>query len=110
MQHYIEEALAAELSVKQGPYNVAFEVLVVPNNEAEIETMNPLIAMAALADPDTMYWHEAMSQPDQKQFLEAAIKEVNDQTKNGNWEVVHQTQVPLDATILPAVWSLRGKR
>ena len=64
MQCYIEEALVAELSVKQGPYDVAFEVLAVPNNEAEIETMNPLIAMAASADPDTMYWHKAMRQPD----------------------------------------------
>ena len=102
--------MAAELSVKQGPYDVAFEVLVVPNNEAEIETMNLLIAMAASADPDTMYWHEAMSQPDQKQFLEAAIKEVNDQTKNGNWEVIHQMEVPSDASILPAVWSMKRKR
>ena len=109
-QRYIEEALAAELSVEQGPYDVAFEVLAVPNNEAEIETMNPLIAMAASADPDTMYWHAAMSQPDRKQFLEAAVKEVNDQTKNGNWEVVHQTEVPSDASILPAVWSMKRKR
>ena len=110
MQCYIEEALEAELSVEQGPYNVTFEVLVVPNNEAEIETMNPLIAMAASADPDTMYWHETMSQPDRKQFLEAAVKEVNDQTKNRNWEVVHQTEVPSDASILPAVWSMKRKR
>ena len=109
-QRYIAEALAAELSVEQGPYDIAFEVLAVPNNEAENENMTPLFAMAASADPDTMYWHEAMQQPDRKQFLEAAVKEVNDQTKNGNWEVVHRTQVPSDATILPAVWSLRRKR
>ena len=109
-QRYIAEALAAELSVEQGPYDIAFEVLAVPNNEAENENMNPLFAMAASADPDTMYWHEAMQQPDRKQFLEAAVKEVNDQTKNGNWEVVHRTQVPSDAAILPAVWSLRRKR
>ena len=100
----------AELLVEQGPFDVVYEVLAIPNNEADMEMMNPLIAMAASAEPDMMYWHKAMHQPNWKQFLQAAIKEVNDQTKHGNWEVSHHTQVQPDASILPSVWSMKRKR
>ena len=107
----IEEAMAAELSRDSGPYDVAYEVLAEPkNDEAPDENEHPLLAFAASSDPDTMYFHEAMQQADRKQFLEAAAKEVNDQTKNGNWKLVHKSQVPQDATILPAVWSMKRKR
>ena len=38
---------------------------------------NPLYAFKAKsADPDTMYLHEAMKQPDRKEFLKAIKKEV----------------------------------
>ena len=102
--------MVAELLVKQGPYNVTYEVLAVSNNEADTERMNLLIVMAASADPDMMYWHKAMQQPNWKHILQAAVKEVNDQTKHGNWEVIHHTQVPPDASILPSVWSMKTKR
>ena len=55
----------------------------------------------SIPNPDTMYWHKVMQQPNQKQLLEA-VKEVNDQTKNGNWEVFHHIQVPPNASFLPA--------
>jgi hypothetical protein len=35
----------------------------------EEEEIHPLIALAASSDPDTMYYHEAMQEPDKKQFI-----------------------------------------
>ena len=67
-------------------------------------------AYAASRDPDTMYLHEAMKQPDQKQFLIAMRKEVEGQIANGNFEIVHISNVPQGASILPAVWAMRRKR
>jgi hypothetical protein len=52
---------------------------------------NPLLfAFAASADPDTMYLHEAMKQPDRNKFMEAMQKEINDHTENGHWRIVPQ--------------------
>ena len=56
---------------------VAFEALQAP--VAELNP-HPVISFKANADPDTMYYHEAMRAPDAKQFREAMQKEVDDHT------------------------------
>jgi hypothetical protein len=58
-------------------------------NDFDSNAEHPLLfAFASSADPDTMYLHKAMRQPDQLQFIEAMKKEVADHTKNKNWRVV----------------------
>ena len=54
------EAHEAELKHANKTY-VAYEVLAEIDNG--IDDANPLLAFAASADPDTMYFHEAMRQP-----------------------------------------------
>jgi ornithine carbamoyltransferase len=49
------------------PYYVAYKTIQEWNSESD-ET-HPMQAYAALADPDTMYYHEAMKEPDRKQFI-----------------------------------------
>ena len=69
-----------------------------------------LQAMKAQADPDTMYYHQAMKEPDADKFLEAMDKEIQDQCKNGNFDVVLKTEIPQGTKLLPAVWQMRRKR
>lgn len=71
---------------------------------------NPLVVMKATSDPDTMYMHEAMREPDKEHFKKAMKKEWNDQLSNGNFVVRHKSEIPIDATILPAVWQMKRKR
>jgi hypothetical protein len=81
------------------------------DDEFCIEDKDPLLfAFAASADPDTMYLHEAMRQPDRLQFIEAMKKEVTDHTNNKNWCVVHRSEIPTGMPVLPAVWSMKRKR
>ena len=85
-----------------------------PNGKDEYNLMlmedNPLLAFKATSDPDTMYHHEAMREPDKEHFKQAMVKEVKDQMDNGNFSIVHVSQVPKDKTILPAVWQMKRKR
>ena len=74
------------------------------------ERDNPLHAYKAVADPDTMYLHQAMKEPDRKEFLKAMQKEVEDQYNNNNFSVINRSQVPKDKSILPAVWQMKRKR
>ena len=50
---------------------------------------NPLLAMkAADSDPDTMYHHKAMREPDKENFKEAMQQEWDGQVGNGNFSLV----------------------
>ena len=48
------------------------------HNEEELE-LDPIQAYAASADPDTLYYHEAVKEPDKAGFLKAMEKEFIDQ-------------------------------
>ena len=80
-----------------------------PYNNDPLED-DPIQAYAASADPDTLYYHEAMKAPDKKQFQVAMEKEINDQWENGNFILKLRSAVPIGKLILPGVWALRRKR
>jgi hypothetical protein len=80
-------------------------------DEYEIQrNMSDPIAFAASSDPDIMYLHEAMREPDKKQFVQAMIDEVTTHTERGHWKIIPITDVPTGTKILPAVWAMRRKR
>lgn len=91
------------------PYHVAYETIKewVDIDDGE---QHPMLAYAASADPDTMYYHEAMREPDRPQFIKAMKKEVQSHTENGVWELVTRSSVPPGTKILPAVWAMKRKR
>ena len=68
------------------------------------------MAYKATSDPDSMYLHQAMKEPDRAKFLTAMLQEVTDQVKNENFTVVKRNQVPEDRTILPCVCQMRQKK
>ena len=45
----------------------AFESLL-PIGQREVEQYDDPMAYKAVADPDTMYWHQAMKEPDRAKF------------------------------------------
>jgi hypothetical protein len=71
---------------------------------------HPMLAYAASADPDTMYFHEAMREPDSAEFVKATGEEVQSHTENEVWELVPRSSVPPGTKILPAVWAMKHKR
>ena len=74
------------------------------------EHMDDPIAFAASSDPDTLYYNQAMNQPDRLQFVEAMKKEITDHTSRGHWTIVPRATVPKDCKVLPSVWSMKRKR
>jgi hypothetical protein len=65
--------------------------------------------VANRSDPDTMTFEQAMRQPDREKFIEAMVKELDDHTNNGHWEIVHHSAAKNNKPIL-AVWSMKRKR
>jgi hypothetical protein len=74
------------------------------------EMQDQIIGYRATSDPDTMYLHEAMREPDKKEFIQAMQKEVLDQTENGHFSIISRSKLPKGATVLPAVWQMKWKR
>jgi Reverse transcriptase (RNA-dependent DNA polymerase) len=93
-----------------------FQDYVVYESVAHIDTVTPPtdmmspLAFGATNDPDVLYFHEAMQAPDKENFLLAMQEEIDGQTRNGNWIVVHKDTLPEGVRILPAVWAMRRKR
>ena len=72
---------------------------------------NPLMAYkAAISDPDTMYHHEAMKEPDRAEFIKGMQKEMERQMEDRNLSIVRRDTVPKGQRIFKAVWQMRRKR
>ena len=99
--------MEAELE-KTLPYYVAHEAIKEWFDPLDQE--GQIIAYGASTDPDTMYYHEAMREPDREQFLNAMQQEVESHTQNQVWEMVPRSQVPEGAQVLPSVWAMKRKR
>ena len=59
---------------------------------------------------DTMYFHQAMKEPDREEFVKAMVKEYNDHTDRKHWELITKDQVPEGTKILDSIWSMKRKR
>jgi len=55
---------------------------------------------------DIMYLQQMLRQPDAKEFIQAAIKEVNRHMDSNNWTPQKRCKVPEDVQIVPSVWAL----
>jgi hypothetical protein len=107
---------AMELEIKSSTNNksVPGEIFCLstmfPKDDALTDQQDPLLAFKASTDPDTMYMHEAMREPDSAQFRQAMDKEMTDQLANGNFSLIRRKDVPKGRIILPAVWQMKRKR
>ena len=69
-----------------------------------------IYAMKSTTDPDSLYYHEAMKTSDKDKFLQAMDDEINANLNRKNISLIHRSNIPEDAILLPAVWQLRRKR
>ena len=79
----------------------------------ELETerlLLDLIAFAASNDPDTLYYHQAMKEPDREEFIRAIVTEINGHVEGEHWELVNKRDVPKGTKILDSVWAFKQKR
>jgi len=85
-----------------------------PDCEGELFCLEALfpdaLAYTASKDPDTMYLHQAMKEPDKDKFISAMVEEMDAQLKGGNFLLILMSKVPKGTTTLPAVWQMKCKR
>jgi Reverse transcriptase (RNA-dependent DNA polymerase) len=63
---------------------------------------------AALNDPDTLSWNEAMRATDAEMFKESAYAEIKALQQAGTWTLVDKSKAT--SKILPGIWVFRRKR
>jgi hypothetical protein len=94
------------------PERLAFKALLEPYDHLEVDTwldQHPL-AFKAKSDLDTMYYHQAMKQPDKDKFQKAMEDELAGHQAKGNYKLVPRSKLPKGTLLLPPVWHLRRKR
>jgi hypothetical protein len=86
--------------------------LISPNDHEDQESWSEqhLLAFKACTDPDTMYHHQAMKQPDREKFKEAMQKECEAHYKEGNYKLIKRDKLSEGATLLSSVWQIKRKR
>jgi hypothetical protein len=109
------EAALAPLHVKGGSpceYPHIQSCLLSLNDHEDQESWSEqhLLAFKASTDPDTMYHHQAMKQPDREKFKEAMQKECEAHYKEGNYKLIKRDDLPERATLLSSVWQMKRKR
>jgi hypothetical protein len=91
---------------------IAYESILEPYDyEQEDEWCEEdLMTFKASTDPDTMYYHQVMREPDREKFQEAIKKECEDHFRESNYKLVDIKEVPKDAPLLSSVWQMKRKR
>ena len=59
---------------------------------------------------DTVYYHQAMAEPDKRKFQDAMLKEFNDHSKRNHWKPVLLSTLPFGTKILDSIWAMKRKR
>ena len=90
-------------------YSAYYDVLHEDDYIMQDQMCDP-IAFKASSDPDTMYYHQAMTAPDRQHFLSAIVKEVNDHITNNHWALIPREEVPEGTKILDSIWAMKRKR
>ena len=89
----------------------AFEANFDDDNEELIsQKLNDPFAFLSRTQKDTMYYHEAMKQPDRDEFIQAIVDEFDAHDARRHWDMVKLETVPPNEPILDAVWSMKRKR
>jgi hypothetical protein len=69
---------------------------------------HPIVFLAEMMG-DVMDLHQALHQPDSKEFVEAVIKEVSGHVDNNHWKLIPHTEVPEGMEVVPSVWAMQCK-
>jgi hypothetical protein len=91
-------------------YSSYYEVLHEDDYRLQDDMADPIAFLSHHSDPDTMYFHEAIRQPDREDFIKAIIKEINDHITRKHWILVPREKVPKGTKILDSVWAMKRKR
>jgi hypothetical protein len=88
--------------ISKPPERLAFKALLEPYDYLEDDTFQEKhsLAFKAKRDPDSMYYHQTMKQPDREKFIEAIKKELQGHYKEGNCELFPRAKLPKGALVL----------
>ncbi len=70
---------------------------------------HPIVFLAEMMG-NGMYLHQALRQPDSKEFVEAVIKEVNGHVDNDHWKLIPRMEVPESTEVVPSVHAMQRKQ
>jgi hypothetical protein len=97
------------LSTELPPQDATYELFAHQEYDIQDRASNP-IAFSATSDPDTMYWHQAMREPDKAKFPKAAQAEVKSHVDNEHFVLMERSALLKNTKVLSSVWFMKRKR
>ena len=84
-------------TIEEEEHDQYCEVLHEEDYKLQDEMFDP-IAFKATSNPDDMYYHQALKEPDKDQFLQAIVKEINDHIEGNHWQLIPISEVVPNGT------------
>jgi Reverse transcriptase (RNA-dependent DNA polymerase) len=103
-QHTVTRSGRISRPPKRFDYQYVYESLLQSEEYSNYEVYG------ASNDPDILYYHEILQEPDCHKFIEAMDKEISQHNEWKNWKLVPRINVPRLLRVLPSVWAMRRKR
>lgn len=88
--------------------NETYEIVAHREYNVQDRAYDP-ITFSATSDANTMYWHQAMKEPDKAEFLQAAKDEVKSHVDNEHFVLVKRSDLPKRTKVLDSVWLMKSK-
>jgi hypothetical protein len=92
------------------PKDEIYELLATHEYDILQDRASDPISFSATSDPNIMYWHQAMQQPDKREFIKAAEKEVKLHVDNEHFVLMKRSSLPEGMKVLEPVWLMKRKR
>ena len=101
---------SVEIGMSVVDQSIAYATDLSRNIDGTINYLNPVSQVfASVQDNDTYTYRQAMQQSDNRDFVFAMNKEINDHHERKHWRIVMRDSVGYPKTIL-AIWSFKRKR
>ena len=95
--------------IEEDEHEKYYEVMHEDDYKLQDDMLDP-IAFKATGNPDDLYYHQALKEPDKEDFLKAIVTEINNHIEGNHWEMVPIEEVPKGTKILDSVWAMKRKR
>ena len=80
------------------------------NFDGSLNEIHQMVLAAGKSNNENYTFREMLKQGDPSDFMKAVVKESNDHSSCGHWEIVKRFEIPPVAKTIQAIWSFKRKR
>ena len=78
--------------------------------DGSLNEIHHMVLAARKSNNENYTFREILKQDDASEFIKSKVKESNDHSSRGHWEIVKRFKIPPEVKNIQAIWSFKRKR